>query len=135
MAGRAQTIRVELDTDPATKNYTPMSNSDASAAMNARDQIVDRDLIPGWAVLEATVPAEWSALSAGEKVRYELLIATGEIKLSGANTRAWIVTMFGVGTQTRANFVALQDETTSRSEIIGVGKTTGTDIAEARGLV
>jgi hypothetical protein len=92
---------------------------------------IEQQVVPAYEVLEAIVPSEWSALTAQEKQRVELMLSLGEVKLSGPNTRSALAAAFGPATTTRANLIALQNRIGSRAEAL-FGQSVGPiDIARA----
>ena len=136
MAGFLQTIRVELDTDPAALGYLGMTDQQAADAMNdnAKGERARED-IPTHEIFEATVKSEWDALSNSDKQLYQSMASMGTIDVSGSNTRASLLDLFGPATATRTNLAALNTEPASRGELIGVGSSVRvTEILEARAL-
>lgn len=116
----------EILDDEAKLGYAS-AGSDAAIAslLNAvRDDIlIERDIIDAHEVIEATVASEWSALTAAERTRYQTIVSAGKINMKGANTRASFAQMFGAGTTTRANLIALQTRKGSRAEyLFGTGR-------------
>jgi len=62
-------------------------------------------------IFEATVPAEYRDLSDANKAAYGLILSCGLVDLSaGSNARTLLSGMFGAGTTTRANILALLEE-------------------------
>jgi hypothetical protein len=127
-------LKTELTTDPAglgyaahlaTGSYSPIV--DLLAASRA-GYTVFRGVIPAYEVINATVPAEWAALTAGEKQRYQTLTGAGEVDVSNANVRAAFAAMFAAGTATRDALVALASRPGSRAEqALGAGITVSAD--------
>ena len=97
---------------------------------------VARSIIPAHEVFEAIVPGEWAALNAAEKQRVQTILAMGSVDLRGANTRASLGAAFGPATTTRANLLALQAETITRTRAeAAFGRTvTLPDVQHARSL-
>lgn len=131
---RLEVIRGELDADPLTRGYSGMGDQAAADDLNTVYRTRVRDRVATWEVLEATVPSEYSALTAGEKTRYQTFISAGVIDPSGPNIRAGFAEMFGTGTVTRANLLVLQDEDISRGEELEVGAVSEGDVTRARAL-
>ncbi len=132
---RYSTLRAELLTDPAALGYAGKTAAQVVTLMNTVNQAVERDIVPSWEVLEATVPSEYAALSAAEKTRYQLFVGAGSVNVKGTNTRTAFGTMFGAGTATRTNLVALQTQLQSRAAVLGLGAVTERDVTIARGGV
>ena len=134
-----QALSVELTTDPTGLGYAGKTHAEAAALLNgaAVTTQVERTLVPGYEVWEAIVPAEWAALTAGEKQRVQTIVSMDPINLRGSNTRASLAAAFGPGTVTRANLNALQTQTITQSRaemIFGVTPVTEFDVAHARSL-
>lgn len=93
---------------------------------------IDRGVIPSYEIINATVPAEWTALSAAERTRYQTLTGAGQVDSQNANVRASFQAMFGVGTTTRTNLTALLTRKGSRAEQLFGQSVSPMDIAKAR---
>jgi hypothetical protein len=134
-------LKNEIVNDPLSLGYsTPYSAGRDNAVADLLNQVratilLDREVIPAYEVIEATVPAEWAALSAAEKQRYETITGAGEVDVKGTNTRAAFAAMFSAGTATRSNLSALQQRQGSRAEqLFGTGVAiSAQDVAIARG--
>lgn len=133
-------LKTELTTDPISLGLVGMDAHAAAAKLNEVPASAsvglqkERAVIPTWEVFEATVPAEWSALSAAEKQRYQTILSMGTVNVKKPNTRSTFASMFGAGTTTRANLIALQNEPASRAEVL-FGEPVGYwDVERARAL-
>ena len=133
-------LKAELLADPAGLGYAPLlaAGADGTVAdlLNAvRDTIsIDRGVIPSYEIVNATAPAEWTALSASEKQRYQTLTGAGQVDSGNINVRAAFQAMFAAGTATRTALVALVTRKGSRAEqVFGPGVVVDfMSIAEAR---
>lgn len=127
------TLRAELLNDPLGRGYGLMTDAEVVTSLQTADRAVERTIVESWEVLEATVPAEWAALSAAEKQRYQTIIGAGKVNTKGANTRQAFAAMFGPGTQTRTNLQALQNgQPMTRAEELGLGKVGEHHVSAAR---
>jgi hypothetical protein len=97
-----------IDADPT---LTGKSSAEIADVLNAKTVVVDRAIIPSYEIVDATVPAEWAALTSAEKQRYQTITGAGSVNVKGTNTRSAFAAMFGAGTQTRANLLTLQSQT------------------------
>lgn len=117
-------LKAELLTDPAAIGYAALlaagSHNRVADALNLPrvGQSVQRSVVATWEIVEATVPAEWAALTAAERQRYQTLTALGTINVQGPNVRSQFAAMFGAGTTTRTNLLALQSRQGSRAEAL-----------------
>lgn len=128
-------LATELTTDPLGRGYAAMSDVQAAASLNTRNRTgPDRGIIPSYELINATVPAEWNSLSATEKQRYQTITGAGSVDIQNANVRAALAAMFGAGTTTRTNMVALQSGVSiSRADELGLGVVGDGHVASARG--
>lgn len=129
---RRQILHDELTSDPLGRGYSGMVDQGVSDDLNSAYRTRTRNRIETWEIIEATVPAEYAALSDGEKQRYQTFIAAGVLDPSGVNTRAAFGAMFGPGTVTRTNLLAMASEAVSRAEELGVPNVTANQVASAR---
>lgn len=125
-------VKAELTAGhPVTSTYS----SDAvlaAAEINAKN--IDRNVVSvtGQDIFEATTAADFSALSADQKAIYFAIIGMGTILVNGENTKKALLAMFGPGTTTRANLVALQTEKISQVTDLGLGVVNAFHIQQAR---
>jgi len=127
-----QTLRTELLTDPLGRGYASKTDQQCADDLNTVYRTRNRASIQTWEVLEATVAAEYTALSAAEKQRYQILISAGTLNPVGNNIRAAFSAMFAAGTTTRTNLLALASEPCSRAEELGLGAMTAGEVFRAR---
>lgn len=117
-------LKAEIAADPVALGYAGKTDQQIADLLNSltTGRTIQRSVIPAHEILEATVPADWATLTAAEKQRYQTITGAGQVNLRGANTRLALAAMFGAGTQTRANLIALQSVTISRAEELGLGR-------------
>lgn len=127
-------LKSEITLDPAVLGYAGKTDQQIADLLNSltTGRTIERSVIPAHEALEATVPAEWAALTAAEKQRYQTITGVGSVNLKGANTRSAMAAMFGPATTTRANLIALQIKTVSRAEELGLGRVEAGHVAKAR---
>jgi hypothetical protein len=132
-------LKTELTTDPAGLGYAPhLASGSLSPIMELLNAprigvSVFRGVISSYEIINATDPAEWAALTAAEKQRYQMLTGAGQVDVSNANVRGAFAAMFGAGTVTRTALVALASRPGSRAEELwGAGTApTAADLARA----
>lgn len=135
-----QALKTELTTDPLGLGLAALSASEAASKLNevppspAAGRQIEREIVSTWEIFEATVPAEWAALSAAEKQRYQSMLSMGSINLKKPNTRAALAAMFGAVTTTRANLLALQNTPASRATVLFGEEVKYWDVERARAL-
>lgn len=131
-------LRTELTTDPVALGYSGLTDVQAAAKLNALDtgRTLPRTNVPVAEIYNAIVNADWpDPGAAGTRVaesKLRGLLAMQTIDASNANTKAIIAAIFGAGTTTRANLLALATRTVSRAEEIGLGVVTAGDVGLAR---
>jgi hypothetical protein len=126
---------VELAAELQKPAYTSLTDVTAASTLNAAIVAVERTIVPAYELWEAIVPSEWSAATAAERTRVQVLLSMGNVNLKGANTRASLAAAFGAGTTTRTNLVALQSRTTSLADALGFpGGVQAWQVAKARRL-
>lgn len=135
-------LQSEIDNDPAGRGYKTggVYRDDVEIARLCNDvvagQTVERTLVDVRLLQEQVVATEYLALSVGQQNLWTALIAAGErVDIRNANIRAQGAAVWGAGTTTRANIVALQSKPASRAEVLfGEGAAvTHTDVAIALG--
>lgn len=135
-------LKSELLNDPATLGYAaPRTAGNTQALADLLNQIrgsiqINRGVIPAYEIINAIVPADWSALSAAEKQRIELITGAGQVDVKNANVRNQFLQAFGAGTTTRTNLGGLQNRDGSHAEqLFGADVTvSNADVAAALAL-
>ena len=120
-----QALWNELINDPATVGYIDPANSsndiENARLLNEESQTVPRTEITSAELWENTDLSEYKSLTAGERQAYDVLVNLETIDVSeGTNSRTTLAALFPQGSNTRANLVALVQESvpTSRAEQI-----------------
>jgi hypothetical protein len=127
-------LKNEIINDPKALGYAGKQDYQIADLLNTiglSSEIIDRGVIPSHEIIDATVPAEWTALTAAEKQRYQTITGAGQCNSANSNIRAAFQAMFAAGTQTRANLSALLTRSCSRAEALGFGSVNHLDVAKA----
>jgi hypothetical protein len=133
-------LAAELQADPAALGYAPLIASGADQAiadlLNAtRARItLPRALVPSWQLVNAIVPSEYAALAQAARDYLTMLAAAGAVQLGGGPVRDGLAMIFGAGTATRANLMALLDRQGSRTEQLFGDSVTVSALDVARAL-
>lgn len=128
-------LKTEITTDPQGKGYAGKTDQQVADLLNAiGTDTKERGVIPAHEIVDATVPSEWSALTADEKQRYQTIVSAGQVNVKNPNIRAAFQAMFAGGTTTRTALTALTTEKTSRAEALGFGKVAYWDVERAKAL-
>lgn len=131
-------LKTEASTDPQGFGFAALwaSGQDylLAEALNAVRQTIDidRGVIASYEIINATVPAEWTTLSAAEKQRYQTLTGAGQVDSLNSNVRGAFQQMFVGGTSTRTALTALLTRKGSRAEQLFGQNVSTNDIAVAR---
>lgn len=125
-------LLAELTNDPAQLGYAPLldAGSDLLAAdlLNLpRTGIVVpeggayeqwRGLVPAYEIINNTVPADWKALVAEEKQRYDTITGAGSVDTNAPNVRSALTAMFPQGSATRTALLDMVKRPGSRAEFL-----------------
>jgi hypothetical protein len=114
----------------------PYSADDAVAAdqLNAVNRQPDRETLSGGMIAASVVRSELAGLTAAADRDYvRTLMQAGEMPLT-QTLKQELGAIFGAGSQTRANLIALLKRTGSRAEELGLGTVTPSHVADARRL-
>lgn len=125
-------LRAEIEIDLLSRGYSSMTDLEVATDLNTVYRTANIEFVTGQEIFEAVVLLEYNALSAAEKSLFHAIIGMEHILVSGANTRASLLAMFGTGTTTRSNLIALQTKTISRAEELGFPFVYEGHIQEAR---
>ena len=127
-----QDLKTELDTGhPDTGAYSADSTI-AAGELNAVNRTRQREFVTGSEILNATDAVEFSALTDAEKDRWLSMCGVDSIDTSSGIAKSLEADLFGGGTTTRDNLIALKTEDISRAVEIGFGEVTPGDVEEAR---
>lgn len=133
----------ELNTDPQTLGYAPFISSGNNTVLRRllntpgqSGESIERDTIPVEWVRDQLVFTEVAALTTAERETLTVLLSGNHLTVN-PRTKAAFSQIFGAGTTTRANLVALLNRPASRAEVLfGSGVTVGQrDLWKARKLL
>ena len=119
----------ELANDPLTIGYAGMTVEQKITALNA----VNRPLryMSGSDIFNATADTEYSSLTVTQKSAWDALCAIDTINTTSGVAKSREAELFGNGTQTRANLLALRNNKRSRAQELGIKKVKTYHIVEA----
>ena len=127
-----QDLKTELTTDPLTRGYAGMTDVAAADSLNTVDRVSPVKSVTGQQIFEAVVPAHYNALSAEYKQLFGVIVGMGTIEINSTNTKAALVAMFTGATATLQALAALQTNTFSRAEELGLGVVYPAHVTHAR---
>ena len=129
-----QALKAELDAGhPDTGAY----DADAQIAadeLNTVNRTRQRDFVTGSEILNATDDAEFDLLTDIAKDRWIAMCGVALIDTSSGIAKSMEATLFGGGTTTRTNLIAVKTEDISRAVEIGFGHVKAGDVAFSRTL-
>jgi hypothetical protein len=132
-------LNTELTNDPKNRGYAvPMAAGDTGeVARLLNEQLptesVERASITPQEAQAAVDVADFKALTAGAQRAWLAIVGLPEVPVKNPQIRAQVAAIWGPGTATRANLVALQTRDASRAEVLfGEGiSVTHLDVARA----
>lgn len=124
---------VALKTEIAKPAYNGMSDVQICAAINAASgSPIDRDNVAGGELVSALVRSEVNALAAADRSYVQTVCAAQTIPLT-ANFKTELGAVFGAGTATRTNLLALLKSTQTLANQFGFARPIDVaDLIEAR---
>jgi hypothetical protein len=118
---------------PDTGAYDP-DDVLAVGQLNLANRIRIKPTVTGAEIADATDNAEFTALTVADQNRWLAMCAINTLDTTGGIAGALEADLFGVATVTRANLIALREETVSRAtELFGADVIIG-DVQNARAL-
>jgi hypothetical protein len=121
MTDYIQVLADELTHDPLGRGYAGMSDEQAAVNLNTVDRTRQRDTVLGHEIFNATDHTEYAALADAQKDRWLALCAIDIINIASGVAKALEAEIFGPGTTTRDNLLALKTENISRATELGLG--------------
>lgn len=139
MAVDLDTLKSEILNDPTGVGYAGKDDGRIADLLNrASIATIEPESIPAADAQKAVVGSEYIALTQGQQSLWISILTVQDIPVKNPRIRAQIASVWGPGTQTRANLVALQSRLASRVEILFGGgavatqETVGKALREAR---
>ena len=127
-------LRIELDTGhPDTGAYN-IDSQLAANELNLENRTESVPTIPGTAILIATDDEEYGDLTAEQQTRWLTLCGIDFIDVTSGVAKSLEAELFGQGTNTRTNLLALKVKPASRAIELGLGKVRATHVEQARAL-
>ena len=129
-------LRTELDgLHPGTTDPYDADNAIAMVQINAVNRTNPESTITGSQIFNATDDSEFTALSTNnDRERWVSLCGILDIDTGTGIAKSLEAELFGGGTNTRANLLALMNPPASRAVELGLGIVGEGDIAAARAL-
>lgn len=127
-------LKTELTTDPLGRGYASMSDAACADSLNAVNRPGTAISLTGDDLMNKIIVwTEVEALTAAKRDTLAILLKAGNLDLSaGSKAVAYLASLFGVGTSTRANFLAITAAPISRAAELGFPSVGHPDVAAAR---
>lgn len=127
-------LRAELTTDPLARGYAGMTAEQAAASLNVADRSRIRTSMSGDEVFQATVAAEFNALTvnSGKQTMWLSFCARSSIDPAGVANVAFVQFIFGAGSSTVIALNALRQESISRATELGLEHIEAGHVEEVR---
>lgn len=122
----------ELTNDPLVRDYANMSNIEIVNSLNTVNQIITAQFLSGSDIFNATDANEYAVLSETQKASWDALCAIESIDTINGAAKAREAELFGAGTTTRTNLIAIKQSTVSRAQELGIPKVREGHVQEAR---
>lgn len=124
-------LKDEIDNDPLGRDYAGMSDQEISDDMNTKYREVSVMSIPSEEIVAALVPLDILSLTDAQLRNLWGVIGAGSVKPDDDDVKNFFAGLFGSGTTTRANLLALAKQTVSRAAELRIRVKVGL-VAEAR---
>jgi len=127
-------LKAELDAGHPDTGLYNVDDAIALSQINLANRTRIKPTVSGAEIADATDTTEFAALTPTDQNRWLAMCAINTLDTTGGIAGALEAALFGVATATRANLVALREETVSRAvELFGSDLIIG-DIQNARAL-
>lgn len=127
-------LRSELLDDPLVRGYAGMTDQVAANDLNSEE--TGRTLlvptVPTTDIHDAIDPAEYDGLTDLDKAKLSDIFTLNNASTAPGNTRATLLSIFGAGTASRDNLLALAQQDISRAIEINIGTVHAGDVGAAR---
>lgn len=117
-----EALKTEITTDPKSLGYEGKTNQEIADIVNTAglsDDKVNVGVIESYRVVKVLVATEVEGLSEAQRQTLGFIISAGQVDASDTKIQALFLGMFGSGTATRVNLIALAKRSASRTEIKG----------------
>lgn len=125
-------LKNEITNDPASIGYAAVIKEHDAVAklLNKAGRSIDRETLSSGELVSCLDQTEFTALTAGQKAYLNLFVTAGEVPMT-KDARQALRTMFPAGSKTRQNINDATKRDASRSEELGFGRVTESDVADA----
>jgi len=123
----------EITNDSLVRGYNTMTNAEVATSLNDTIDRPDvKQYLTGSDIFNATDDTEYAALAAADKESWVRLCAIDSIDTLSGIAKSREAELFGAGTATRTNLLAIRTTTISRAQELGLGSVNEGDVIQAR---
>lgn len=128
-------LKQDIDTDPRGRGFAGKSDQQIADLYNlVRAGLLNRADVGGGEIVAAVVKSEYTALTAQNKAYLDFVVQAGSPIPFSATLVSEMGTIFGAGTTSRANLIALRTRAGSDAELLSFGRVEVWDVSRARAL-
>ena len=127
-------LKTELDAGHPNTGAYSTNAAIAATEINNKNRTRSKTFLSGSEILNATDDVEFGALVDINKDRWLALCAIDNVNTSSGIAKALEADIFGAGTTTRSNLVAIKNESVSRATELDFTNVREADILDARKL-
>ncbi len=127
-------LKNELINDPLVRGYSGMSDEQALADLLTAYRTKAVQYVSGSQILNATDDVEFAALTLDQRTLWVSMCSSDRIEVSSGVAKSIEADLFGPGSTTRDNLVALKTENITRALELGLYPLQLEDITYARSL-
>lgn len=125
-------LKAELANDPLSRGYSAMSNEQIVASLNEKNRNHNVESLSGQEMFYNTVTSEYGSLTDSKKNEWLGFCGLGEVDPFNNVVVAFVVYIFGGGSETVAALSAARVELISRAEEGGLPFVTVEDVEKAK---
>jgi hypothetical protein len=127
-------LKTEITTDPLARGYSGMTNQQVADSLNTVNRPIQRTTLTGAEIYEQTDITEFQGKTAAQQIYVrDIWGLGGNIAVgAGSKARTVMITVFGAGSVTIANLLAILTTNISRATEIGATFVFAHDVANAR---
>lgn len=126
-------LKAELDNDPMAVGYSSMSDVDVAESLSKPDREADITHLESGILAACLDPDDVQAASGSDRAYLQMVISAGAIPLT-SNLKKSLKDVLGSESATTRNLKQYMKRKASRSDELGLGHVTPSDVANARRL-
>lgn len=125
-------LKIEITTDTQSIGYAALNGDHVAIAklINKSGRSIDSESLSSGVLVSCLDQSEFTALTAAQKAYLNLFVTAGEVPMT-QKTRQALRGMFPAGSETRKAINQATKRDASRSEELGFGRVTESDVADA----